>query len=142
MSVCSNLPARETPPSLSNVLDSPSRIDAEDEGLNTFWQRKRKTVRKTLARAKARRDSASKTFVVGLFRSLYKDLGDAAPVSASPSPMKSPSAHSLSIKTPLSTACKSKRVSNAGVPILERAERLAVAWDTLVIGMISLSSPK
>lgn len=71
-----------------------------------------------------------------------KDFGEAAP-GTSPASGASPSARSLSIKTPLSTARKSRCGNLDGVPILERVERRrAAARDGPDLGMSPRPSPK
>lgn len=79
--VCSNMPARLVSPSLSDIVDSPSR----DE-LVPVPKRSRGTVRKTSARAKAKAKvgASSRVSGDGLFRNLEPDLGAAEPELGSP----------------------------------------------------------
>uniref|UniRef100_A0A8I7BBW7 DUF4283 domain-containing protein n=1 Tax=Hordeum vulgare subsp. vulgare TaxID=112509 RepID=A0A8I7BBW7_HORVV len=122
--VCSNMPVRTPSPSTSGIEDltsSPARVV-----MAPVSKKNKSTVRKFSAKSTA--SSGPKTSVAGMCRRLDEDLGAASGSPPKAAPL-SPSAPSLSIRTPTSMARKGRRVRDSGEPVAARAERQIAARD-------------
>lgn len=115
---------RSSSPSRPGIVDVHPSTDPEVSGP---VHKKKTDVKKFTP--KSRVSSGSKHSVAGLYRKLDSNLGKVAGIGVVDDGLSSPSARPTTLKSPISTARKSRRPHDNGESIAARAERRAAAMD-------------